>query len=166
MYQTKFASLAVAALLFITGCGGGNNKTEADDSEAPQSMIADEPVDDGQGIGKFKDITLAALDPAIAEQGKVIFEAKCSACHKTTDQKVVGPGLAGVTTKRKAAWILNMITNPVEMTQKDPAAKDLLAEHLTQMTFQDVSDEDAKKLLEYLRYNDQEGGGEKEEAKK
>ncbi len=52
------------------------------------------------------------------------------------------------------------------MTQKDPSAKDLLAEHLTQMTFQDVSDEDAKKLLEYLRYNDQQGSGEKEEAKK
>ncbi|MBK7149006.1 MAG: cytochrome c [Bacteroidetes bacterium] len=166
MYKTKFSSLVVAALFFITGCGGSDNKTEADNSEAPQSMIADEPVDDGQGIGKFKDVTLAAIDEKLAKEGQVVFDAKCSACHKTTAQKVVGPGLAGVTAKRKPAWILNMITNPVEMTQKDPAAKDLLAEHLTQMTFQDVSDEDAKKLLEYLRYNDQEGGEEKEEAKK
>jgi mono/diheme cytochrome c family protein len=138
-------------------------KQKADDSEAPQSMIADEPVDDGQGIGKFKDITLAALDPAIAEQGKVIFEAKCSACHKTSDKKVVGPGLLGVTERRQPAWILNMMTNPVEMTQKDPTAKELLAEHLTQMTFQDVSDDQAKQILEYLRENDQES---KEEAKK
>jgi cytochrome c1 len=56
-----------------------------------------------------------------------------------------------------------MMTNPVEMTQKDPTAKELLAEHLTQMTFQDVSDDQAKQILEYLRENDQES---KEEAKK
>ena len=166
MYQTKFLSLVVVALLFVTGCGGSSNKTEAESSEAPQSMIADEPVDDGQGIGKYKDVTLAAIDEKLAKDGQVVFDAKCSACHKTTAQKVVGPGLAGVTAKRQPAWILNMITNPVEMTQKDPAAKELLAEHLTHLTFQDVSDEDAKKLLEYLRYNDQEGGEEKEEAKK
>jgi cytochrome c2 len=83
-----------------------------------------------------------------------IFESKCAACHKTTDQKVVGPGLKGVTTRRQPAWILNMMTNPIEMTQKDPTAKELLAEHLTQMTFQDVSDEQAKQILEYLRQND------------
>jgi len=126
-------------------------------------MVQDEPKDDGQGIGKFKDITFAALDEKLAEQGKAVFEAKCTACHKTTDQKVVGPGLKGVTTRRQAAWILNMVTNPVEMTQKDPTAKGLLAEHLTQMTFQDVSDDQAKQILEYLRQNDAAGA---EEAKK
>lgn len=153
------AIICAAFIGFLASCGG-NSETQANDGSTPaQSMVTDEPADDGQGIGKFKDITLAALDAKLAEQGKIIFEAKCSACHKTTDQKVVGPGLAGVTKKRKPAWILNMITNPVEMTQKDPAAKELLAEHLTQMTFQDVSDQDAKALLEYLRQND-EGGAE------
>lgn len=152
-------SLIAVLSLFITGCGGGAEDT----SEAPQSMVADEPKDDGQGIGKFKDITLAAIDASLAEKGKIIFEAKCVACHRTTDQKIVGPGLKGVTTKRSPAWILNMITNPEEMTKKDPAAKDLLAEHLTQMTFQDVSDEEAKQILEYLRQNDSEGA---EQAKK
>lgn len=154
MRRTLIAFGTIIGLIYNSSCGGSENKT-TESSDAPQSMIADEPVDDGQGIGKFKDITLAAIDPAVADQGKAIFESKCSACHKTTDQKVVGPGLAGITAKRKPAWILNMITNPVEMTQKDPTAKELLAEHLTQMTFQDVSDEDAKKLLEYLRQNDE-----------
>ncbi len=153
MYHKILTISAVATLLFTSSCGSNEQKTE-ETTETPQSMVESAPKDDGQGIGKFKNITLAAMDAKLAEQGKVIFEAKCSACHKTTDQKVVGPGLKGVTTRRQPAWILNMITNPVEMTQKDPTAKELLAEHLTQMTFQDVSDDDAKKLLEYLRSND------------
>lgn len=142
---------------------GNNEKKNEESSEAPQSMVTEEPKDDGQGIGKFKNITLAALDEKLAEQGKTVFEAKCSACHNNTDVKKVGPGLKGVTERRQPAWILNMITNPAEMTQKDPTAKDLLATHLTQMTFQDVSDDQAKQILEYFRENDHES---KEEAKK
>ncbi|MFN8322325.1 MAG: cytochrome c [Chitinophagales bacterium] len=155
--------LALLSILFISSCGSNEQKTGDESTAAPQSMVQDTPTDDGQGVGKFKDVTLAALDTKLAEQGKTVFETKCTACHKTTDQKIVGPGLKGVTTRRQAAWILNMITNPVEMTQKDPTAKDLLAEHLTQMTFQDVSDDQAKQILEYLRQND---AGGTEEAKK
>ncbi len=165
MRNKFFSIVAIAAVAFMNSCGNGDTKNENESTEAaPQSMIQDAPKDDGQGIGKFKDVTLAVLDTKLATEGKTIFESKCAACHKTSDQKVVGPGLKGVTTKRQPAWILNMITNPVEMTQKDPAAKELLAEHLTQMTFQDVSDEQAKQILEYLRQND--AGETTAEAKK
>ena len=155
MRNKMFSIVALAAVVFMNSCGNGDTKNENESTEAaPQSMIKDTPKDDGQGIGKFKDVTLAALDSKLAAEGMAIFESKCAACHKTTDQKVVGPGLKGVTSRRQPAWILNMITNPIEMTQKDPTAKELLAEHLTQMTFQDVSDEQAKQILEYLRQND------------
>lgn len=165
MRNKMFSIVAVAAIVFMNSCGNGDKKAETEGTEAtPQSMIQDTPKDDGQGIGKFKDVTLAALDNKAAAEGMTIFESKCAACHKTSDKKVVGPGLKGVTTRRQAAWILNMITNPVEMTQKDPTAKELLAEHLTQMTFQDVSDEQAKQILEYLRQND--AGESTAEAKK
>ncbi|MNZ88187.1 Cytochrome c2 iso-2 [compost metagenome] len=90
----------------------------------------------------------------MATKGKSVFEAKCSACHKTDDQKIVGPGLKGVTERRTPEWIMNMITNPEEMTKKDPVAKALLEEHLTQMTFQNVTDDEARDILEYLRQND------------
>jgi hypothetical protein len=52
---------------------------------------------------------------------------------------------------------MNMVLNPVEMTQKDPTAQELLATYLTQMTFQNVSEEDARAILEYFRQLD--GGG-------
>lgn len=46
---------------------------------------------------------------------------------------------------------MNMIINPVEMTQKDPTAKELLGEYMAQMTNQNVGEKEARALLEYLR---------------
>lgn len=50
---------------------------------------------------------------------------------------------------------MNMILNPSEMVQKDPIAKGHLAEYPTQMPFQNVSQEDARAILEYLRSVDE-----------
>ncbi len=158
-----FLAAAASMLLFSLNSCGGSKEQEDQTSEAPKSMIEEPKADDGQGVGKFKNVTLSAIDQKLAENGKSVFEAKCSACHNSTDVKKVGPGLAGVTQRRQPAWILNMITNPQEMTQKDPTAKKLLEEHLTQMTFQDVSDEQAKEVLEYFRQND---AGATQQAKK
>jgi hypothetical protein len=47
-----------------------------------------------------------------------------------------------------------MITNPEEMTKKDPVAKALFEKHLVQMTFQNVSDDETRQILEFLRKND------------
>lgn len=105
------------------------------------------------GIGPIHEIKLDAINPEMAAQGKIIFEAKCSACHKI-DEKYVGPVLKGVTERRSPEWVMNMMLNPIEMTQKDPVAKELLASHLIQMTFQDLSQDDARKILEYFRQID------------
>ena len=149
-------SIMATAAALIAGCSG--NETTNTSGTAPESMVKKEEVaDNGEGIGKFSGVTLAAFDATLAASGKSVFETKCSACHKITDQKVVGPGLKGVTQRRKPSWILNMITNPEEMTKKDPQAMKLLEEHLTQMTFQNVTDDEAKAILEYMREIDGEG---------
>ena len=128
--KSKLLSVAtIATLFFVSSCGNNEKKSDSENSETPQSMVQDAPKDDGQGVGKFKNITLAPLDEKLAAQGKTVFEAKCTACHRVTEQKIVGPGLKGVTLKQSPAWIMNMITNPAEMTQKDPTAKELLATH-------------------------------------
>ena len=149
-------SIMATAAALIAGCSG--NETTNTSGTTPESMVKKEEVaDNGEGVGKFSGVTLAAFDAALAASGKTVFEAKCAACHKITDQKVVGPGLKGVTQRRKPSWILNMITNPEEMTKKDPQAMKLLEEHLTQMTFQNVTDDEAKAILEYMREIDGEG---------
>lgn len=107
------------------------------------------------GVGPIKKIDLKPVDKAMSDRGKVVFDAKCVACHKF-DVKVVGPPLNGVTKRRKPEWIMNMILNPEQMTKENIVAKQLLAEHLTQMTFQNVTQDEARSVLEYFRVNDGE----------
>ena len=106
------------------------------------------------GIGPIKEIKLdAQINQDMANKGKAIFEQKCISCHKF-NEKLVGPPLAGVTKKRKPEWIMNMMLNPVEMTQKNPAAQELYRQFLVQMTYQDVTQDDARSILEYFRSMD------------
>jgi mono/diheme cytochrome c family protein len=103
------------------------------------------------GIGPVKELKLAAdINKALVDKGKQIFDVKCIACHKF-EQRLVGPPLKDVTKKRKPEWIMNMILNPQQMTQEDKVAKELFAQYLIQMTFQDVSQDDARSILEYFR---------------
>ncbi|WP_108214018.1 c-type cytochrome [Pontibacter mucosus] len=154
----RFGMALLCCAAVLTSCSGdGDNKATEEGSAQQGETVAEEIEDDGKGIGPVSTVEVGdQIDEALAAEGKTIFEGKCSACHQLTDQKIVGPGLLGVTEKRKPEWIMNMVINPEEMTKKDPTAKKLLAEHLTQMTNQDISEKDARAILEFLRQNDLE----------
>jgi len=144
----------VAIVMVAWACGGGNSQGSTG-AEPPQSMVADAPEDDGTGVGEVK--TVALNDPLKAEmvaRGKAIYEMKCSACHQLSEQRVVGPGWKGVTSRRKPEWIMNMITNVEIMLEKDAAAQALLEECLTRMPNQNASIGDARVLLEFMYSND------------
>ncbi len=154
-------ALIIASASFLYACGGSGTQTGGDENSSASSSTASADVDpdaksDSKGLGKFTSVQLGPIDNAMADKGKAVFTAKCSACHKITTDKVVGPGLKGVTQRRTPEWIMNQITNPIEMEQKDPVGKALLAKHLTQMTFQNVSDDETRQLLEYLRQYDKQ----------
>jgi cytochrome c551/c552 len=89
-------------------------------------------------------------------EGKAIYDLKCQACHKLTGDKLVGPGWLGVTKRRQPEWIMNMITNVDMMLEKDPAAQKLLEECLVRMPNQNLTKEEARKVLEFQRNNDGE----------
>ena len=128
---------------FISGC------TKCTDSEPGDKTAGS--GDPTLGIGPVTKVDLDAnVDAALASTGKKTFEAKCVACHKL-ETKYVGPALHGITKRRKPEWIMNMILNPSEMTQKDPVAKALLSEYLTQMANQSLTKDDARAVLEYFR---------------
>ena len=102
------------------------------------------------GIGPVKSVTLTAVDKNLADKGKGLFEVKCVACHKF-DSKLVGPPLKDVTKRRKPEWVMNMMLNPEQMTKENQTAKQLFAQYLIQMTFQNVTQDDARAILEYFR---------------
>lgn len=152
------AMIMGSVILLTAACGGSKeNKEESASTSEPAASEAAAPAETdpmkNKGIGPVTSVEVGPLDAALAEKGKGIFESKCGACHKF-DQKYVGPALGGVTKRRTPEWIMNQILNPVEMAQKDPIGQELLATYLTQMTFQNVTQEDTRAILEYFRQVD------------
>lgn len=148
------AFLTGITFLFACGGSGSQSSTDSASSAAPTADIDVTAKSESKGIGRFTSVQTGPIDASMAAKGQAVFVTKCSACHKVTDQKIVGPGLKDVTVRRTPEWIMNQITNPVEMEQKDPVGKALLEKHLTQMSFQDVTDDESRQILEYLRKND------------
>lgn len=140
------------ALLGLTACSsGGDASSEATSATSASSESGLSTFEMEHGIGPVtQPIDYGALDQAMVERGKAIFDSKCMSCHKFGD-RYVGPDLAQVTETRSGAYIMNMILNPSEMVQKHPEAKAKLAEFMTPMPFQNVSEDEARDILEYLR---------------
>lgn len=145
--------LLLLALLYACGnapADSGSNQTNSPQATAPKA-------DDGKGVGAITSVALNdPLNPDLIEKGKGIYELKCAACHRLTDMRVVGPGFKGVTERRKPEWIMNMILHTDVMLAEDATAQALLEECLTRMPNQNLTEEDARAVLEFLFSNDQE----------
>jgi len=148
-------TLSIAVISLLTACGGDSKPANANNGEAPKSMVADPPnYDPNRGEGKWTAETLALkeeLDETWVSSGESIAGVKCTSCHKTTDEKLVGPGWKGVTTRRTPEWIMNFITNPDPMIDKDPEVQAQLELCLVRMPNQSLSDAEARNILEFMR---------------
>ena len=151
--------LLVLSLALAVACG--KKEASAEDNYQPggdeATTEAADPAsyDPKRGEGKFDTVELGAtLDQALAKKGEEVAGVKCASCHKTTDEKLVGPGWKGVTERRKPEWIMNFITNPDPMIDKDPEVQAQLEICLVRMPNQGVSDDEARGILEYMRKND------------
>lgn len=146
--------LIISALAgLVWACGGGENSGEP--KQAPKSMVDKEAYDASRGVGKFTEVEVGAtLDKAMAAAGQKSYDIKCASCHKLTDERIVGPGWAGVTERRTPVWLMNFLTNVDEMIDKDPEVQAMLEICLVRMPNQNIEDKEARDLLEYMRQND------------
>ena len=158
MKSTKFLTVA---LLFISSCflliACGNAGVKKD--EKPVDVQELTKKDDAQKGPSVKESEIQVTNPLntgwIAD-GKGIYELKCQACHKLTEEKLVGPGWKDVTKRRKPVWIMNMVTNTEMMLDSDPEAQKLLELCMVRMPNQNLMLDDARKVLEFMRNNDGE----------
>ena len=141
--------------VLIVRCSSNNTK-ENENKETPSGNLmkeADETKD--EGIGKFKNIQLThPLDESMIAKAGPIFNAKCFACHKLTNEKLVGPGWKGVTDRRTPQWIMNFVTNTSVMLDSDLVAQKMLVTCLVRMPTQGLTDDEARDMLEFMRKND------------
>lgn len=155
----KKAFLISAISIALYACGSGTNTKESSDgasTESSSSASSENPsYDPNRGEGKFSNMDIpTALNKEMAASGESIYGVKCSSCHKTSDEKLVGPGWKGVTQRRKPEWIMNFITNPDPMIDKDPAVQAQLEICLVRMPNQGLTDDDARHVFEFMRKND------------
>jgi hypothetical protein len=155
--MTKLSTLILGCFL-LCACAPDRPKNEDNQSgKKAKSAIEAAMKDPTKGIGTIKKVTLYhPLEQDRVKRGLAIYEMKCLACHRLTDQRLVGPGWRDLTKRRKPEWIMNMITNVEVMLDKDPEAQKLLELCLTRMPNQNISLGDARDILEFMRQNDGE----------
>lgn len=148
-----------SAALFFAACSGSGDK---ENTNTPKTEVNTETTENGnpsydpnRGEGKFHNVELGdKLDVEMAAKGKKISELKCESCHKMTDERLVGPGWKGVTTRHRPEWIMNFMTNTDEMIDKDPKAQAMLEICMVRMPNQNLTDDEAREILEFMRQND------------
>ncbi|MDX2063540.1 MAG: c-type cytochrome [Bacteroidia bacterium] len=150
---TTYAVVAAFVLIsaFAVSCGSGGDKPTENTTTPSQTNAAGTPK---PGMIQPSDVTLGALDAAVAEKGKTTYDVKCQACHSLESNRVVGPGWKGITTRREPHWILNMAVNTDAMLADDPEAQKQLEECLVRMPNQGLSKTEAREVLEFMRQND------------
>ncbi|TNJ44277.1 cytochrome c [Tamlana fucoidanivorans] len=157
--------LSTLLIALLISCGGKEEKkkagfsyekktvTETTNTTKAETLPASKTVDlNNKGIGPITSITLdAEVNQDMANHGADVFKNMCTACHRP-DKKFIGPAPKNILDRRSPEWVMNMILNPDEMVQKDPLAKALLIEfNGSPMANQNLSEEDARAILEYFR---------------
>lgn len=155
--------LFLFVVVFFISCGDNEKnekagfsyekKTESKSSVSETTLLASQKTDlKNKGIGPITSLELPkTIDQDMARNGERLFMKLCTACHRP-DKRFIGPEPKGIMSKRTPEWIMNMILNPEEMLRKDPLAKELLVEfNYAPMIKQDLTQEDARAILEYFR---------------
>lgn len=147
--------------MFLVSCNWGHKESDKNsdglDSRTTQIdsskiMNNKHPLSAKTGVGPIKDEVELGLtiDEEMANKGENLFNNKCATCHEI-HESATGPALGGVLDKRSPQWVMNMILNPRGMVESDPQAMALKAEYETQMVDLDLSKEEAREIVEYLR---------------
>ena len=147
-------TLIITGLFLFTACGGGVDK-DAKPYDV-EELTKNQPETHGTEIKKGEIELTNPLNAEMVTVGKNIYDLKCMSCHRLTEERLVGPGWKDVTKRREPLWIVNMITNVDMMLESDPEAQKLLEQCLVRMPNQNISKEEARKVIEFMRSNDGE----------
>jgi len=144
----------VGVITIVMYSCGGSTSNSSESLDKPKPMVSPEeefdPMKD-KGIGPVTSITLGEIDQQMADEGSKLYQQYCTACHKPTE-KLIGPAPVGILERRTPEWVMNMILNPEQMIKEDPIAKKLLTEaNMAPMANQNLTQDQARKILEYFR---------------
>ena len=154
MKRLTLAAFVLTAVVILVSCNDAGKESSKSDSATTSESTGQEVH--GNEV-KPGEVTLSTpLNAEWVANGKNIYDVKCQGCHKLDSTRLVGPGWKDVTKRRKPEWIMNMITNVDMMLETDPEAQKLLEQCLVRMPNQNISNPEAREILEFMRSNDGE----------
>jgi len=104
-------------------------------------------------------IWLGPIDHGKAQEtGQQIFDNLCTACHTIGGGKLIGPDLAGVTSRREESWLKRQIKEPDQLlAENDPIAMQLLQEsNNVPMVPLGLEDAQVEAVIAYLQSTEQQ----------
>src|SRR6476619_3469483 len=157
MKRTAILTIMAVAVI-LTGTSSCMNEGVKKDEKTIdiQDLTKNQPEQHGSELKESDIVITNPLNQEWVAAGKATYELKCQSCHRLTGEKLVGPGWKDVTKRRKPIWIMNMATNVDMMLEADPEAQKLLELCLVRMPNQNLTKEDARKVVEFMRNNDGE----------
>ena len=155
MKKLLITSLFFAALVACNSSTQEGSEANESSEKNETTSTGNPSYDPNRGEGKFSSVDVRpTLDVTKADAGEKVYSVKCASCHKLTEEKLVGPGWKGVTDRHTPEWILNFATNTDAMINKDPKAQAMLEICLVRMPNQNLSDDEARNVFEFMRKND------------
>lgn len=140
--------------LFLASCAEGVKK---DEKPVDVQDLTSKQAETHAPEIKADEIKLnTPLDSKMVAAGQATYEMKCQSCHRLNGEKLVGPGWLGVTKNRTPVWIMNMINNTEMMLDSDAEAQKLLELCMVRMPNQNLSKDQAREVIEFMRHNDGE----------
>lgn len=139
-------------LLTIQGCGNGEQSERSEaNASAGENELTDFELEHGFGPVTERIEIDDEIDMEKVAKGRNIYEMKCEMCHNM-GSRMVGPPLGAITETRSPEFIMNFILNPSENVRKHPIGQALLREYMTEMPYQNVKEDEARAIVEYLRH--------------
>lgn len=141
----RYVTVVALAIVVLAGCGGNG---ASDQDGWVEKGSGKSPLDGGPRAAE------SPVDEKLALEGEVLFRSKtCSTCH-AFGRMQNGPDLAGVTSRRTAAWLEAQILRPDVMLREDPISRELLGQFAVPMPNLGIQPHEAKALVEYMKKKD------------
>ncbi len=146
---------ALAAFLVFFSCGNNGENGEANRVSEQEEGLTEFELEHGIGPITERIEIDDTIDDELVTKGRNIYEMKCEMCHNM-EGRMVGPALGDVMERRSPEFAMNFILNPSGMVREHPVGQELLREYMTAMPFQNVKEDEARAIVEFLRgYNEQ-----------
>jgi cytochrome c len=152
MNSMRASALTLALALvpaLVVGCGG-EDRPEGEPRGQPSGPTLS-AFELEHGIGPVTSVV--ELGPLDGQGGPGRRSSSSSTARPATCSTSAssGPPLGNVLAHRSPAFVMNIILNPEQMVREHPEGQKLLAEYPLVMPFQNISEDEARAIVEYLR---------------